>query len=328
MDKIKLFITIALITIICDAYAAENIKVLIVNEVYPQIPSKGEKIKKLGSMKGDLLVMGAHYTGDIDIWKGASGIYLINELPLEEYVKDVVAVEVRPDWEMEALKAQAVISRTYAVYQKKKMNGDSIYHIASSVIHQVYKGNNPDERVAHVVAETSYEILTFNNIPIEAFYHSTCGGRTENPEDVFGKNYPYLKSIESNCEISPYSFWEKRIQLTEIEKALNLAEIKEISIKSYTSTNRVKQLDIMASCGITTIKATDLRKALGWSRLPSTNFHISRDGDSIIFEGRGYGHGVGLCQWSALQMAREGKNYKEILAFFYPGTTIQLYEGR
>lgn len=328
MDKIKLFaIIIILTTIICNAYAADNIKVLIVNEVYPQIPSKGEKIKKLGSIKGDLLVMGTHYTGDIDVWKGDNGLYLINELPLEEYVKDVVAVEVRPDWETEALKAQAVISRTYAVYQKK-MNGDSIYHIASSVIHQVYKGNNPDERVAHAVAETSSEILTFNNRPIEAFYHSTCGGRTENPEDVFGKNYPYLKSIESNCEISPYWFWEKRIQLTEIEKALNLSGIKEISIKSYTSTNRVKQLDIINSSGTTTINATDLRKALGWSRLPSTNFHISRDGDSIIFEGKGYGHGVGLCQWSTLQMAREGKNYKEILSLFYPGTTIQLYEGR
>lgn len=328
MDKTKLFaIIIILTTIICNAYAADNIKVLIVNEVYPQIPSKGEKIKKLGSIKGDLLVMGTHYTGDIDVWKGDNGLYLINELPLEEYVKDVVAVEVRPDWETEALKAQAVISRTYAVYQKK-MNGDSIYHIASSVIHQAYKGNNPDERVARAVAETSSEILTFNNRPIEAFYHSTCGGRTENPEDVFGKNYPYLKSIESNCEISPYWFWEKRIQLTEIEKALNLSGIKEISIKSYTSTNRVKQLDIIDSSGTTTINATDLRKALGWSRLPSTNFHISRDGDSIIFEGKGYGHGVGLCQWSTLQMAREGKNYKEILSLFYPGTTIQLYEGR
>ncbi len=328
MDKIKLFaMIIILTTIICNAYAADNIKVLIVNEVYPQIPSKGEKIKKLGSIKGDLLVMGTHYTGDIDVWKGDNGLYLINELPIEEYVKDVVAVEVRPDWETEALKAQAVISRTYAVYQKK-MNGASIYHIASSVIHQVYKGNNPDERVAHAVAETSSEILTFNNRPIEAFYHSTCGGRTENPEDVFGKNYPYLKSIESNCEISPYWFWEKRIQLTEIEKALNLSGIKEISIKSYTSTNRVKQLDIIDSSGTTTINATDLRKALGWSRLPSTNFHISRDGDSIIFEGKGYGHGVGLCQWSTLQMAREGKNYKEILSLFYPGTTIQLYEGR
>jgi stage II sporulation protein D len=310
----------------CSVSFADTIKVLIVNEVYPQIPAKNEKIRKLGSMKGDLLVMGTHYTGNIDVWKGDNSLYLINELPIEDYVKDVVAVEVRPDWEMEALKAQAVISRTYAVYQKI-MNGDSIYHIASSVLDQVYKGNNPDVRVAYAVEETSGEILTFDNKPVETFYHSTSCGMTENPEEVFGKSYPYLKSVESNCEISPYSTWERRIQLIEIENALNLSGIKEISIKSYTSTNRVKQLEIIDNSGITTINATDFRKAFGWSRIPSTNFNISRDGDSIIFEGKGYGHGVGLCQWCALQMARDGKNYKEILSFFYPGTTIKLYEG-
>jgi stage II sporulation protein D len=309
------------------SFADSTIRVLIINEIYQKIPSKIEKIEKIGSVRGDLLVMGSHYTGNIDVWKGDNGLYLINELPIEDYVKDVVAAEVGSNWEMEALKAQAVISRTYAVYQKE-MNGNSIYHIASSVLNQVYKGNNPDVRVAYAVAETSGEILTFNDRPIEAFYHSTSCGRTENPEDVFGKSYPYLKSVESNCEISPYSNWQRRIQLAEIENALNLSGIKEISIKSYTSTNRVKQLEIINESGITTINATDLRKALGWSTLPSTDFKIARDGDSIMFEGRGYGHGVGLSQWSALQMAREGKNYKEILSFFYPGTTIQLYEGR
>ncbi len=324
--SIFLIILTSLISI-RTADATNNIRVLIINEVYQKIPSKIEKIEKIGSVRGDLLVMGSRYTGDIDVWKGDNGLYLINELPIEDYVKDVVVAEVGSNWEMEALKAQAVISRTYAVYQKK-MNGDSIYHIASSVLHQVYKGNNPDVRVAYAVAETSGEILTFNDRPIEAFYHSTCGGRTENPEDVFGKSYPYLKSVESNCEISPYWIWARRIRLTDIEKALNLSGIKEILIKSYTSTNRVKQLDITNESGITTINATDFRKALGWSILPSTNFKMTRDGDSILFEGKGYGHGVGLCQWSALQMAREGKNYKEILSFFYPGTMIQLYEGR
>jgi stage II sporulation protein D len=261
------------------------------------------------------------------VWRGNGGLYLINELPIEDYVKDVVAVEVNPSWEMEALKTQAVVSRTYAVYQKR-MNGDSIYHIASSVLNQVYKGNNPDVRISYAVAETSGEILTFDNRPIEAFYHSTCGGKTENPDEVFGKSYPYLRSVESKCDMSPYCSWEKRIQFSEIEKALNISGIKKISIDSYTSTGRVKKLDITDASGMTTISATDFRKALGWSRLPSTNFKITIDGDSVTFEGKGYGHGVGLCQWGALQMAREGKNYKEILSFFYPGTTIQLYEGR
>jgi stage II sporulation protein D len=207
------------------------------------------------------------------------------------------------------------------------MNGGSLYHIASSVLHQVYKGNSSDVRIAYAVAQTEGQILTFNGKPIEAFYHSTCGGKTENPEDVFGKSYPYLKSVESDCSISPYWTWQRKVPLAEIETALNISGIKAISIHSSTPAERVKQLKITSDSGTTVINATDFRKALGWSRLPSTKFNLSIENDSILFEGKGYGHGVGLCQWSALKMALEGKNYKEILSFFYPGTIIQLYEN-
>jgi len=322
----KLLLTlISGLAMAANASAIENIKVLILNEVYSRIPAKNEIIEKVGTMKGDLLLMGTGYAGSIGIWKGEGGLYMVNELPLEEYVKDVVAAEVGPDWDMEALKVQAVISRTYALYQKR-MNGDSIYHIASSVINQVYKGKSPDTRIAYAVSETSGEILTFNGKPIEALYHSTCGGRTENPEEVFGKSYPYLKSVESSCDLSPYSSWERKIRLDEIEEALDIKEIKEIKVKSFTSTKRVKQIAVQNRSGTTTINAPDFRKALGWSRLPSTDFTLSRQGDSILFVGKGYGHGVGLCQWGALKMARDGKNYRDILSFFYPGTLILSYE--
>jgi stage II sporulation protein D len=321
-----IFALLAVFGIACDAFASENIRVLILNEVYTRIPSKNETMEKIGTLNGDMLVMGTGYGGTIDIWRGDGGRYLINELPLEEYVKDVVAAEVAPDWDMEALKVQAVISRTYALYQKR-MNGNSLYHIASSVLHQVYKGKSPDARIAYAVSQTSGEVLTFNNVPIEAFYHSTCGGVTENAEEVFGKSYPYLKPVESSCDLSPYSSWERKIKIEELESALKIQGIKEVRVKSFTSTKRVKQLSIRTHSGIIAINATDLRKALGWSRLPSTKFTISRRGESILFEGQGYGHGVGLCQWGALKMARDGKNYREILSFFYPGATIQSYEN-
>jgi stage II sporulation protein D (peptidoglycan lytic transglycosylase) len=310
-----------------SASSANNIKVLIINEVYPKIPSKDEKIEKLGSMQGDLLVMGSRYSGNIDVWKGENGLYIINELPIEDYIRDVVAAEVSPEWDMEALKAQAVVSRTYALY-RKTINGNALYHLASSVLHQVYKGKNGDVRIAYAVSATTGEVLTFDGNIIEAFYHSTCGGKTENPEEVFGKKYPYLKSLESTCDLSPYSTWERTIRIDEIEKAVGIAQIEHISIKSYTSTNRVRQLSIKTASEIITINATDFRKALGWSRLPSTNFSITSTDTGILFQGRGYGHGVGLCQWCMLRMAREGKKYTEILAFFYPGTTIQLHEDR
>ena len=310
-----------------SASTGNSIKVLIVNEYYPKIPAKNEKIERLGSMQGELLVMGSRYAGNIDVWKGENGLYVINELPLEEYIRDVVAAEVSAEWDMEALKAQAVISRTYALYQKM-MNGNSLYHLASSVLHQVYKGKNSDMRIAYAVSATNGEILTFDGKVIEAFYHSTCGGKTENPEEVFGRSYPFLKSVASACELSPYSAWERNIRLDEIAKAVAIPDIQGISIKSHTATNRVKQLNIKSSSGMTTMNATDFRKALGWSRLPSTNFTFTSTDSEVLFQGNGYGHGVGLCQWCMLRMAREGKNYAEILSFFYPGTTIQLHEDR
>ena len=126
LKKLFIFFFFSLFTFhfsLFTAFAETNIRVLIVNEVYPNIPVLNEKIEKLGSMKGDLLVMGTRYTGNIDIWKGNRGLYIVNELPLEDYIKDVVAAEVGKDWDIEALKVQAVISRTYAMYQKTINNG-------------------------------------------------------------------------------------------------------------------------------------------------------------------------------------------------------------
>lgn len=306
---------------------ARSIKVLIIDDIFQKIPAKGEQIERMGRLNGDLLVNGTHYLGNIELWRGKSAMYLINELPLEEYVKNVVSSEVGMSWDMEALKAQAVISRTYALYQVRQNNNNN-YDLTSSVLHQVYKGNAIDARISYAVMTTAGEVLTYNDQIIEALYHSTCGGRTEAAEDVFGKSYPYLRPVESSCQISPYWIWERRIPREEIEKALSLNGIGAITPKAYTSTNRVKTVDITHSGGTLAIKTNDLRKAIGWSRLPSTNFTVTRNNGMFVFEGKGYGHGVGLCQWSALEMARNGKDYKEILAFFYPGSMIQLYEDR
>ncbi len=306
---------------------AGSIKVLIIDNIFQNVPGSDEKIDRMGKLRGDLLINGTHYLGNIEVWKGNSGLYLINELPLEEYVKYVVGAEVGRNWDMEALKAQAVISRTYALYQKK-FRGKENYDLTSSVLHQVYKGNTVDKRVSYAVLNTAGEVLVYDGKVIEALYHSTCGGRTEDAEEVFGKSYPYLSPVTSSCELSPYWIWERNIPAGEIEDALNVDGIKEIFVTAYTSTKRVKTLDILYGQSRMSVKATDLRRLLGWKRLPSTNFTVSRDNGNFIFEGKGYGHGVGLCQWSALEMAKKGMNYREILSFFYPGTTLQVYEDR
>ncbi len=321
----RLAVILMVISFVSAADAA-SVKVLILDNVFRQIPGKDESLENIGKLQGDLLVSGSHYAGDIEVLKGRSGMFLINELPLEDYIKSVVSAEVGPNWDMEALKVQAVISRTYALYQKG-LNNNLNYDLTSSVLHQVYKGSNVDARVSYAVMNTEGEVLTYDGKIIAALYHSTSGGRTEEAEEVFGKSYPYMKSVAAPCDLSPYAVWERKIPAAEIESALNISGLKNIEIKSFTVTGRVRTVEVIHKGASMTVKATELRKLLGWSRLPSTNFRVTRTNDVFVFEGKGYGHGVGLCQWSALQMAREGKTYREILAYFYPGTTLQVYEN-
>jgi len=246
------------------------------------------------------------------------------ELPFEKYIEGVVAAEVGGEWDIEALKAQAVISRSYAVYYKE-INSGKGHHLTSTVWHQVYKGENIDPWIALAVKETEGEILTYEGKPIEAFYHSTCGGRTELPEEVWGKSYPYLKSVTCIDESSPYYNWKRRFSFKEIESALRVTSIKDISISSLTSTGRVKTLKIITedSDAPVEVKAVELRRLLGFSVLPSTLFTIDVAHGEVTFIGKGYGHGVGLSQWKALEMSKEGKDYREILEYFYPGTVLE-----
>jgi stage II sporulation protein D len=123
--------------------------------------------------------------------------------------------------------------------------------------------------------------------------------------------------------------WERRIPCVEVEKALGLAGVEDIRIASYTVSLRAKQLEVLTKKGSREIPAKEFRKQLGWERMPSTMITtVTREGDSFVFEGKGYGHGVGMCQWSALQMAKAGMTYREILSTFYPGAALELYEDR
>jgi stage II sporulation protein D len=303
---------------------AQNIRVLILEDDAPQPPSGTDMVKLIDRTDGKLLLNDRPYTGKIEVWQGTGGLYLINEIPLEEYLKSVVKSETGRDWDLEALKAMAVVARTYAINQKAK-NGQFKYDITSTTLHQVYNGDVQDERITEAVKDTEDEILTYQGVPIEAFYHSTCGGHTEDPEEVFGKSLPYLKGQEVKCELSPLAVWARTIPLAEFGEALGLSGVKDVRIKSYTRTGRVREVEISADNGLTIFKATDLRRILGWKRLPSTAFRLEIQDEALVIDGTGYGHGVGLCQWSALEMARDGKNYTDILSFFYPGTQLVKY---
>ncbi len=327
-----LVVSLFVLSVFAASVAASEptVRVLLVDNKVFKVPEKEERLQKLGMTKGDVLISGLKYSGSIEVWKGQSGLFVINEVPLEEYVKGVVSGEVGNNWPPEALKAQAVVSRTYALHQMMQ-NGSSQYkyHLTSSVLHQMFKGGAIPEAITRAVEETRREVLTYDGTPIAAYYHSTSDGLTEDPVEVFGKSYPYLRPVETKCELSPYCLWERRISCGEVEKALNLTGIEGIRVSSLTPSQRARNIQVVTKAGSREIPAKEFRKQLGWERLPSTMIvTVRREGKQFVFEGKGYGHGVGMCQWSALQMAKEGMTYREILSTFYPGTTLELYEDR
>lgn len=312
-----------------NALCEPTVRVLLVDNKVFKIPEKNDTLKKLGTTKGDVLISGLKYSGHLEVWKGDSGLFVINEVPLEEYVKGVVAGEVGSTWPSELLKAQAVVARTYALHQMQNGSSQFRYHLTSSVLHQMYKGGAVPDAVVQAVEDTRMEVLTYEGKPIAAYYHSTSDGMTEDSFEVFGKSYPYLRPVQTRCELSPYCVWERRVPYAEVEKSLGLAGIEDIRITSRTVSQRAKQLSVLTKNGGREILAKDFRKQLGWERIPSTMITtITREGNYFVFEGKGYGHGVGMCQWSALQMAKAGLTYREILSTFYPGASLELYEDR
>lgn len=320
-----------LMLLVMPSHAADmTIRVLVVDTAAPRIPEQNEKVDRIGNKYSAVILNGVKYTGSIEVWQGERGLYVVSEIPLEEYLKGVVAAEVGNSWDREVLKAQAVAARTYALYQKSNHGNQKIgYDLTSSVLHQVYKGGSIPENIRRAVEDTRGQVLTWQGEPILAYYHSTSCDFTEEASEVFGKTYPYLARAAADCSLSPYLMWERKLPASDIEKALRVRNVTDIKINSHTAGGRVRDVRISRDGGVDVVPAKDLRRLLGWDRLPSTDINgLRRQGEVWIFEGRGFGHGVGMCQWSALKMAKDGATYRDILARFYPGADITLNESK
>jgi len=251
----------------------------------------------------------------------------IVELELEEYLKGVVFAEMPTSFSLEALKAQAVAARTYTI---KKLSNSN--HICNNPSHcQAWKDPTESydyEKISRAVSETYSEKLTYLGEPIEAFFHSSSGGKTENSENVWSSAKPYLISVESPGEEKIMSNFYSKEEITYEKlknkinnyKDKNLITTKKlknkIEILSKTDGNRVKEIKIQNAI----LSGTEIRNILN---LRSANFEIELKEKSIIFKVSGYGHGVGMSQWGAEVMARNGSNYKEILYHYYPGTLVE-----
>ena len=254
--------------------------------------------------------------------------FQLHEIPMERYVAGVLEKEVHGGWPLEALKAQAVATRTYALYRKEKPR-DTRFDVLSDTSDQVFeksRGHSP--AIVQAVTETEGETLTYRGKVFQTFFHSCCGGMSESADQVWpGVAVPPLQGIHQDpyCSTCPPAHWEYRIsredlQRTLVENGYQANGTWEIEITGTDESGRVTEISLLPSK--TRIQATKFRQLIGNTNLKSTLFEISTSNDPIVFSGRGAGHGVGLCQWGAKGMADDGRTYREILEFYYPGAEI------
>ncbi len=288
----------------------------------------------IGPEGGNSLIRvdGRRYRGQIIVQQKESFLEIINELPLEEYLWGVIKAEISPNWPRACVLAFTIAARTYAF--KKLQNPSSRttgYHVSSEQNDQVYRGVEGEDPLSRqLVNETRGKILTYLGEVIEAKYHACCGGYTASMSDVWGgKEYPYLVAKPDNfCKESSYFNWDFTIETEKLrellkKKGLIWGRLYRIKLLEFDEGRRVKRLQIEHQEGEIELTGTELRRILGEGNLRSTLFTVKRIGPDFVFEGRGWGHGVGLCQEGAKVMGERGYTYKEILEFYYPGTTVE-----
>lgn len=276
------------------------------------------------------------HRGDLKAVKQNGQYFIINKIDMEEYLVGVLAKEMDSLWPMEALKAQAVLSRTFALNKiAENKNRKQPYDIENSIYHQVY-GSTDCVKIEEAVYSTKGEVLSHNKKLAQVFFHANCGGRTAAPHEVWGGSYPLLTSTEDPyCENTPYYSWEKTFTKSMLSKLLNLPPVEKLTVADRHMSGRVKNLKFLFKDGnIRLLPAHKFRMEINskaskvfFSKphiIPSTNFAIIQKRDSIIFKGTGYGHGVGMCQWGARQMAEKGgKSYREIFHFYFANLVLE-----
>ncbi len=293
------------------------------------------------------LVNGRRYRGSLLVKQKEDFLEVINELLLEEYLYGVIEREVSSSWPFDVLCAQAIAARTYALEKREleRLAEDQDYHLSWTTEDQVYGGVESETRQARRAVDlTQGKVITYQGELIKAFYHNCCGGHTVSSGDVWGEeDFPYLKAEPDEfCKESPYYKWEWEIKVSELRKILikegfSVGKIYRLQVLtrtqdlSFEEGGRAAELRIYYKGGSQDLTGKEFRELVNqWiekDMLRSTLFEIKsrteREARYFVFQGRGSGHGVGMCQWGAKKMAEEGRNFQDILQFYYSGTEIE-----
>lgn len=306
----------------------------------PLPPVKGLRLITLFNADGS-----RRYRGSLELRADEKGLTVINELPLEEYLYGVVPAEMPATWHEEALKAQAVAARSYALAQQGSF-GDYGFDVLATENSQVYKGydwENP--ATSKAVDETRGIILTYRGLPVNALFHSSSGGYTENSEEVWKERLEYIRARPDPHDLNDKHYnWQVKYSREQLIEQLNkrgykFREVIDIvELERTSTTKRVKRVAVKGlneqGTPVTEeiCNADRVRVTLG---LKSAFFTMQKEFDGqqklvkVTFSGNGWGHGLGMSQYGALGLARKGYNYQDILKYYYSGVTIsRVTEGR
>jgi stage II sporulation protein D len=303
---------------------------------------------------GTVRVNDRTYRGVVEIVRDTAGLTLVNRVPLESYLLGVVSAEMgrRNLAEFEALKAQAVVSRTYALRNMGRRSALG-FDLHAGVADQVYAGSGSETPEGlDAVRSTRGMTLTHGGAPIDAFYYSTCGGQTADGVEAFrAASRPYLRSFpdvdengEAYCRMSPRYRWREEWSGSSLRTTLSrtlpavakvpageVREVRDVWVAERTGSGRVGRLAITLRSNQVMVNGPSVRQVLrpaSGDLLRSAAFTLTATGAGreithLVAEGRGAGHGVGLCQWGAVGRSRAGHDFRRILAAYYPGAVLQ-----
>ena len=266
------------------------------------------------------------YAGKIKVTFSDDLIFAVNVIGIEDYLTSVVGAEMPYKWPLEALKAQAIASRTYALMKK----GNASYDIDSTKMDQVYNGlESRTNKTRKAVNKTRSIVIVYENKLINALFHSSSGGMTENSEDVWDNAFPYLISVKDFDKDNPQLNWKKLYSEKDLINLFpEIGGIQKMEILSISHTGRIKKIKVYGKYGSKVMKGKELRHQLD---LKSTLFRfkfIKRNNKEILMiKGMGSGHGVGMSQWGAKFMARKGYKANEILEHYYSGVEVKPFQN-
>lgn len=281
---------------------------------------------------GYIWIGGKWYRGKAQVVATAQGVTAVNHVNLEEYLYSVVGSEVPTSWPIESLKAQAVAARSYALYQRQT-SANTVFDVGDTTRWQVYEGIEQETASTQAAVQaTQGQVLTYSGQIINAVFHSSSGGHTENVEDVWQSPLPYLRGVPDYDQEAPVYQWSINVSAGQASQSITgVGNVVAFEPERTTPQGRVVTMRVIGDAGETRVTGNELRQMFN---LRSTLFSIQRQDNRVastgnvlppsgfVITGGGFGHGVGMSQYGAYGMARQGQSYQAILAHYYRGSTL------